>query len=115
MKLFSFTQIFPKPIALYTQHSLYIILILFNNLYHMFQHNNTDYRLDKPLVIAEFNQKQGGSMTSQQQYTWAYEKGYAGAWGWSYTDESWSSLAAGMNSIKSRNDRTTGGKVRFNV
>ena len=71
--------------------------------------------LDKPLVIAEFNQKHGGGMTIRQQYNWAYDHGYAGAWGWSYTEESWNTLAAGMNSIKNRNDPTKGGLVHFTV
>lgn len=80
-----------------------------------FKHNYADYQLDKPLVIAEFNQKRGGGMTSQQQYTWAYNKGYAGAWAWSYTDESWNTLAAGMNSIKNFHDQHKGGKVKITL
>ena len=66
-------------------------------------------------MIAEFNQKRGGGMTSQQQYNWAYDHGYAGAWGWSYTDESWPVLSAGINSIKDRDDPAKGGLVHFTV
>ena len=35
-----------------------------------------EYRLDKPLVLAEFSQVGGAGMTITDQFLWAYRKGY---------------------------------------
>ena len=46
------------------------------------QHSASDYQLDKPLVIAEFNSAHGAGMTIEQMFTYAYNHGYSGAWSW---------------------------------
>ncbi|KAK7104066.1 mannan endo-1,4-beta-mannosidase-like isoform X2 [Littorina saxatilis] len=47
-----------------------------------FKHNADDYKLDKPLVIAEFNSIKGAGMSIQSQFQFAYNHNYAGAWSW---------------------------------
>jgi hypothetical protein len=42
----------------------------------------TSYGLTKPLVIGEFNQEDGGGMSIQALYKFAYTGGYNGGWGW---------------------------------
>lgn len=41
-----------------------------------------DYKLDRPLVVGEFIAT-GAPLTSPQEYTYLYNHGYSGAWGWS--------------------------------
>ena len=50
-----------------------------------FRHNATSYKLSKPLIIGEFSQSGGAGWTTQQQYTYLLQNGYAGAWGWQAT------------------------------
>ncbi|KAL3874774.1 hypothetical protein ACJMK2_037744 [Sinanodonta woodiana] len=71
------------------------------------------YGLDKPIVIAEFNQKSGGGMKLPQQFDYAYNHGYAGAWSWSYTDEDWNAQKSGMSTIKNNRNPTSGGLVKL--
>lgn len=78
------------------------------------QHSFSDFGLDKPVVIAEFNQNKGGGMTSQQQYQYAYNHGYSGAWAWAY-DSGWSTEQHGVSSIRSKNDQSKGGLVAINL
>lgn len=55
-------------------------------------------------MIGEFNQENGGGMTSEQMFEWAYTKGYAGAWTWSRSDVNWNNQLRGMHHLKSRTD-----------
>lgn len=77
-----------------------------------FQHAASAFRLDKPMVIGEFNQEHGGGKSSADLFDWAYTKGYAGAWTWSRTDVSWSSQLQGMQHLKGRSDH---GAVNFHL
>ena len=57
-------------------------------------------------------------MTSQEQFTWAYEHGYNGAWSWSAvgSDSASDDVATqekGMNSLKNKNDQSKGGRVNI--
>lgn len=73
------------------------------------------YNVDKPLIIGEFSQKKGGMMTSQEQFTWAYNHGYSGAWSWS-ADSASDALEVqerGMMSLKDMNDQSKGGRVNI--
>ncbi|XP_060081614.1 mannan endo-1,4-beta-mannosidase-like [Ylistrum balloti] len=79
-----------------------------------FQHSLSEFGVDKPVVIAEFNQKKGGGMTSQQQYQYAYNHGYSGALAWAY-DSGWSTEQHGVSSIRSKNDQSKGGLVAINL
>ncbi|XP_025105016.1 mannan endo-1,4-beta-mannosidase-like [Pomacea canaliculata] len=47
-----------------------------------FKHNFSEYGLDKPLVVAEFNSMHGEGMTIEQMFQYLYTHGYAGAWSW---------------------------------
>ncbi|CAC5396182.1 Mannan endo-1,4-beta-mannosidase [Mytilus coruscus] len=40
----------------------------------------SNFRLNKPMVIGEFNQEHGARMSSEFMFEWAYTKGYSGAW-----------------------------------
>nr|KAG5700876.1 hypothetical protein BaRGS_012283 [Batillaria attramentaria] len=48
----------------------------------VFKHSRSDYKLDKPLMVAEFNQQMGGGMTSVEMFTYVYNHSYDGAWSW---------------------------------
>ncbi|XP_064600905.1 mannan endo-1,4-beta-mannosidase-like [Liolophura sinensis] len=48
--------------------------------YSPFKHVASDYHQTKPIVIGEFNQVSGGGMDIVDQFAWAYNKGYSGAW-----------------------------------
>ncbi|KAK7104064.1 mannan endo-1,4-beta-mannosidase-like [Littorina saxatilis] len=47
-----------------------------------FLHSAADYKLDKPLVVAEFNSARGAGMTIEAEFTYLYTHGYSGAWSW---------------------------------
>ncbi|XP_046551546.1 uncharacterized protein LOC124261281 [Haliotis rubra] len=85
-----------------------------------FLHNASEYKLDKPLVIAEFNQVRGAGMTSQDQFKWSYFHGYDGAWSWyamaqSAPTDTLATQMLGMESIKSETDDNAGGIGRLHV
>ncbi|KAK7466625.1 hypothetical protein BaRGS_00037282 [Batillaria attramentaria] len=86
-----------------------------------FKHDAADYGLDKPLVIAEFSQVSGAGLTSAQEFTWAYEHGYAGAWSWQMLSPGGNGAdtpavqATGMESIRHRNDQSKGGRVALTL
>ncbi|XP_045196000.2 mannan endo-1,4-beta-mannosidase-like [Mercenaria mercenaria] len=78
------------------------------------------YKLDKPIIIGEFSQKKGGFLTSPEQFTWAYNHGYNGAWSWSAidSDDAADTLAVqetGLRSLKDKNDQSKGGRVNINL
>ena len=75
------------------------------------KHNFTELGLDKPLVIGEFRESDGGGMPINQLYDHAYFNGYAGGWGWSLTDGNAASLAKGMQHVRGYHDQTKGGNV----
>ncbi|KAK6195089.1 hypothetical protein SNE40_000587 [Patella caerulea] len=85
-----------------------------------FRHNFSEYGLSKPFVIAEFNQVSGEGMDITEQFQWAYDKGYSGAWTWhlhadgSNTDSTANQLR-GLKYMKDKNDQSKGGLVAFTV
>lgn len=52
------------------------------NAHSPFVHNKEDFALDKPLVIGEFDEENGGGMTIESLYDYALQHGYDGAWAW---------------------------------
>lgn len=70
--------------------------------YSPFSRNATFWQLDKPVVIAEFHMKTTFGVPKEYLYQTLYSSGYAGALGWSYTDNQTTQvvdLLAGMKSI----------------
>nr|KAG5685322.1 hypothetical protein BaRGS_003344 [Batillaria attramentaria]KAG5687815.1 hypothetical protein BaRGS_005445 [Batillaria attramentaria] len=67
-----------------------------------------DYKLDKPLVVAEFMEKDnsGAGMNDAQMFTYVHSHGYAGAWVWS--DDTESAQAAGIRALKGQPDVVAG-------
>ncbi|XP_061188482.1 mannan endo-1,4-beta-mannosidase-like isoform X2 [Saccostrea echinata] len=61
-----------------------------------FKHNFEDFGLQKPLVIGEFREKDGGGMTINQLYDHAYIKGFAGGWAWSQKDGNMTNMLQGL-------------------
>ncbi|KAK3727202.1 hypothetical protein RRG08_065081 [Elysia crispata] len=47
-----------------------------------FMNKYSDYGASKPIVIGEFNKKNGGGRSFKQLFDYAYGHGYAGAWSW---------------------------------
>ncbi|KAL4238580.1 hypothetical protein ACF0H5_003287 [Mactra antiquata] len=78
-----------------------------------FEHHGNDYNLNKPIVIGEFREEGGRSISDM--YNHAYYYGYSGAWGWQAIDNNWSNLQTGMRHLKGRNDQQKGGMVAFSV
>eukprot|EP01125_Pyxidicula_operculata_P007570 TRINITY_DN256_c0_g1_i1.p1 TRINITY_DN256_c0_g1~~TRINITY_DN256_c0_g1_i1.p1 ORF type:complete len:372 (+),score=73.96 TRINITY_DN256_c0_g1_i1:18-1133(+) len=52
------------------------------NTYAPFKVTADDYKLDKPLVIGEFNDQDSGGMSAPSMYQYVYNNNYNGAWGW---------------------------------
>ncbi|KAL3871113.1 hypothetical protein ACJMK2_039132 [Sinanodonta woodiana] len=109
------------PGAYFDLYQIHTYQTLFIYLPHdPFKVSASVYNVSKPLIIGEFSQNQGGGMTSPEQFTWAYEHGYSGAWSW---DALGSGQAAddvptqerGMGSIKDRNDQSKGGRVNITI
>ncbi|KAK7466633.1 hypothetical protein BaRGS_00037290 [Batillaria attramentaria] len=78
------------------------------------------YSLDKPLVLAEFSQAMGGDLTSPDQFTWAYTRGYSGSWSWQAVGEgagsdSLATQLKGMGVLKDKDNQTEGGRVAINI
>jgi len=68
-----------------------------------FHHKASDFELSKPVMIGEFA---SGSLSSPQQYEYAFQNGYAGGWGWSAIggdgNDDLSVLSKGMSAIQNR-------------
>lgn len=78
------------------------------------------YKLDKPVIIGEFSQKRGGFMTSPEQFLWAYDHGYSGAWSWCALDADSASddietQMRGMSTLRNKDDQSKGGRVNINI
>lgn len=72
-----------------------------------FHANATWYGLPRPLVVGEFSSVSSGGMSSPEQYTYAYNNGYAGAWGWQANgsgegSDTFASLKTGMAAVPHR-------------
>jgi len=69
----------------------------------VFQHSANDFGLDKPLVVAEFQEKDnsGGGMNDAQMFHYVYDHGYQGAWVWS--DDTEAAQAAGIKALNHQN------------
>jgi len=65
-----------------------------------FKKSYSDYNLDKPLVVGEFDAESSGGWTAAQLYEYVYDHGYHGAWGW--TAEPQYGNFAGMASLKGK-------------
>lgn len=66
-----------------------------------FHHPKEFWRLDKPLVVAEFALKNTFSVPKEYLYEKLYQLGYAGALAWSWTDVNTSSPADMLSSMRS--------------
>ncbi|VDI55485.1 mannan endo-1,4-beta-mannosidase [Mytilus galloprovincialis] len=77
-----------------------------------FQQSFSNFRLDKPMVIGEFNLELSAGMSIESMFEWAYTKGFCGAWTWSRTGVSWSNQLRGMQHLKSRTEH---GQVQFGL
>lgn len=75
----------------------------------------SEYGLNKPVVIGEFRQSDGGGMSIQNMFNHAYYYGYAGAWSWQANQSNWGNQKSGISYIKDKNDQTKGGLVNFSV
>lgn len=69
-----------------------------------FLHNCSDYQLSKQLLVAEYSQAGGAGMTSQQQYSYLFCRGYAGGFGWQAIGtgddaDTLATLTTGMDSL----------------
>ncbi|KAH3796485.1 mannan endo-1,4-beta-mannosidase-like [Dreissena polymorpha] len=85
-----------------------------------FMVNASVYKLEKPVIIGEFSQKRGASMTSPGQFNWAYYHGYSGSWSWSAlgSDDAADSLEvqeSGIRSLQNKNEQNFGGRVNFTL
>ncbi|XP_064617065.1 mannan endo-1,4-beta-mannosidase-like [Liolophura sinensis] len=86
-----------------------------------FLKNADDYKLDKPIVIAEFSEYCGGGMTINQQYQYAYNHGWSGAWSWHARGPKGScsddliTQEDGIRSVRNYNDQSKGGLVKLNL
>ncbi|XP_050405040.1 mannan endo-1,4-beta-mannosidase [Patella vulgata] len=73
-----------------------------------FKHSVGDYKLDKPLIVAEFSTKKSNGMTAPQLYRYVYDHGYNGAWTWAATDNSagtpWEDEKKGVAEIRNEKD-----------
>ncbi|KAK3093082.1 hypothetical protein FSP39_010853, partial [Pinctada imbricata] len=78
-------------------------------------HDFSELGLDKPVVIGEFRESDGGGMTINQLYDHAYFKGYTGAWGWSQMDGNMQNLMQGMTHVRNYNDSSKGGVVKITL
>ncbi len=68
-------------------------------------HNDADHwELDKPLVVAEFWPTEVHGVAPEDLYTTLYDRGYAGAlaWSWSDTNEPWQPALDNMKTIFDR-------------
>ena len=77
---------------------------------------NSQYGLGKPNVIGEFSQSGGDGRDITTQFDWAYTQGYSGAWSWQANasgenSDNFPNQARGLNSLRGRNDQSTGGRV----
>ena len=94
--------------------------ILVATLFIILQVDGSIYKLDKPVIIGEFSQKKGGFMTSEEQFLWAYEHGYNGAWSWCANDNDDASddiatQMRGISTLKNKNDQSKGGRININI
>ncbi|KAH3776390.1 mannan endo-1,4-beta-mannosidase-like [Dreissena polymorpha] len=80
-----------------------------------FQKHYSEFGLDKPLVIGEFRESDAAGSKITDLYNFAYYYGYAGAWGWTASDNNWGNIKTGMAWLRGRNDQQKGGMVNFHV
>ncbi|XP_076443072.1 mannan endo-1,4-beta-mannosidase-like isoform X2 [Babylonia areolata] len=106
-------------LTFYSTH-VYSVLELFFWPDAAFLHEMEDYRLDKPLVLAEFSQVGGAGWTITDQFLWAYQKGYSGAWSWQAVgtgsgSDSLETQVRGINTLKNCDNQTEGGRVPIDI
>lgn len=77
------------------------------------KNNINSFGLNKPLVVGEFNQENGGGMSIQTLYKYVYNQGYNGAWGW--TAESQFNNFDGMVTLKGLNKTVLNIQTRPNM
>lgn len=66
------------------------------------------------MVVGEFSGFDGADYAVDL-YNKSYEGGYTGAWIWSVTDAPWSTIEAGLRSLKGKNNPDRGGLVNFEL
>jgi len=76
-----------------------------------FKNPASAYHLDKPIVVGEFWEQDGGHMSITQMFTYLYQHGYNGAWSWDLMNHG-SNQRRGMQAIK---DMTSHGKVAVSM
>ena len=59
-------------------------------------------------------------MTSEEQFLWAYEHGYNGAWSWCANDNDDASddiatQMRGISTLKNKDDQSKGGRININI
>jgi len=77
---------------------------------------NSAYGLDKPNLIGELSQVGGDGRDITTMFDWAYNQGYSGIWSWQANgggdgSDNFATQARGLQSIRSRNDQSRGGRV----
>jgi hypothetical protein len=63
-----------------------------------FTRKASDWGLDKKLVIGEFYAVDTDGVAKQDLYTYLFDKGYNGGWGWAY-DQNWSDIQVPMRAF----------------
>ncbi|XP_012942702.1 mannan endo-1,4-beta-mannosidase isoform X2 [Aplysia californica] len=48
----------------------------------VFRHSAPDYKMNKPILVGEFWEKEGGGLTITEMFEYVYRGLYAGAWSW---------------------------------
>ncbi|KAK3759641.1 hypothetical protein RRG08_062173 [Elysia crispata] len=71
----------------------------------------SDYGTSKPVVIGEFNKKNGGGRSFKQLFDYAYGHGYAGAWSWDLVSKG-RDERSGISLLK---DHTENGKIPIHI
>ncbi|KAK3785917.1 hypothetical protein RRG08_033025 [Elysia crispata] len=76
-----------------------------------FVNKYSDYGTSKPIVIGEFNKKNGGGRSFKQLFEYAYGHGYAGAWSWDLVSKG-RDERYGISLLK---DHTENGKIPIHI
>jgi hypothetical protein len=72
-----------------------------------FEHPASYWGLDKKLVMGEFYAATTDGVTQDSTYTYLYDNGYNGAWGWAYeSDMPWPSMQVPMKDLYSAQTAT---------
>jgi len=76
-----------------------------------FKNNANSYHSNKPIVVGEFWEKDGGGMNINQLFEYCYNHGYGGAWSWDLMNHG-NNQRGGMSHIK---DFTSYGNIKVDL